>query len=154
MQALSGYALEPWKPVTGETLFRRESGAVASQFHDPPSIEPYSSAARRGRARASCSARRAGSTRSASRRRSSGSTCPRSARADAAREGEGARHAQARARHRRRVPGARGWLTTTRSSSAAASTRSRAARCSRARAGASACSSATTGSAARSTRRS
>ncbi len=44
MQALSGYALEPWKPVTGETLFRRESGAVASQFHDPPSIEPYASA--------------------------------------------------------------------------------------------------------------
>jgi len=40
---LSGYALEPWKPVTGDTLFRRESGAVASQFHDPPSIEPYSS---------------------------------------------------------------------------------------------------------------
>ena len=40
---LSGYTLEPWKPVTGETLFRRESGAVASQFHDPPSIEPYSS---------------------------------------------------------------------------------------------------------------
>jgi isopropylmalate/homocitrate/citramalate synthase len=44
VQSLSGYALEPWKPVTGETLFRRESGAVASQFHDPPSIEPYSSA--------------------------------------------------------------------------------------------------------------
>jgi isopropylmalate/homocitrate/citramalate synthase len=43
VQALSGYALEPWKPVTGETLFTRESGAVASQFHDPPSIEPYSS---------------------------------------------------------------------------------------------------------------
>jgi isopropylmalate/homocitrate/citramalate synthase len=43
VQELSGYALEPWKPVTGETLFRRESGAVASQFHDPPSIEPYSS---------------------------------------------------------------------------------------------------------------
>jgi isopropylmalate/homocitrate/citramalate synthase len=43
VRALSGYALEPWKPVTGETLFRRESGAVASQFHDPPSIEPYSS---------------------------------------------------------------------------------------------------------------
>jgi isopropylmalate/homocitrate/citramalate synthase len=51
VQQLSGYALEPWKPVTGETLFRRESGAVASQFHDPPSIEPYSSrlvAAERG----------------------------------------------------------------------------------------------------------
>jgi len=44
VQTLSGYALEPWKPVTGETLFQRESGAVASQFHDPPSIEPYSSA--------------------------------------------------------------------------------------------------------------
>ena len=43
MRELSGYALEPWKPVVGETLFRRESGAVASQFHDPPSIEPYSS---------------------------------------------------------------------------------------------------------------
>jgi isopropylmalate/homocitrate/citramalate synthase len=51
VRELSGYELEPWKPVTGETLFRRESGAVASQFHDPPSIEPYSSelvAAERG----------------------------------------------------------------------------------------------------------
>jgi isopropylmalate/homocitrate/citramalate synthase len=43
VRELSGYELDPWKPVTGETLFRRESGAVASQFHDPPSIEPYSS---------------------------------------------------------------------------------------------------------------
>jgi isopropylmalate/homocitrate/citramalate synthase len=43
VRALSGYELEPWKPVTGETLYRRESGAVASQFHDPQSIEPYSS---------------------------------------------------------------------------------------------------------------
>ena len=43
VRELSGYELEPWKPVTGETLFRRESGAVASQFHDPESIEPYSS---------------------------------------------------------------------------------------------------------------
>src|SRR5207253_3347143 len=43
VRELSGYELEPWKPVTGETLFRRDSGAVASQFHDPPSIEPYSS---------------------------------------------------------------------------------------------------------------
>jgi isopropylmalate/homocitrate/citramalate synthase len=51
VRELSGYGLEPWKPVTGDTLFRRESGAVASQFHDPPSIEPYSSelvAAERG----------------------------------------------------------------------------------------------------------
>ena len=43
VQRLSGYQLEPWKPVTGETLFTRESGAVASQFHDPPAIEPFSS---------------------------------------------------------------------------------------------------------------
>ncbi len=41
VQALSGYELEPWKALVGETLFTRESGAVASQFHDPPSIEPY-----------------------------------------------------------------------------------------------------------------
>ena len=39
----SGYELEPWKPLVGENLFTRESGAVAAQFHDPPSIEPYSS---------------------------------------------------------------------------------------------------------------
>ena len=43
VRELSGYELAPWKPVTGDTLYRRESGAVASQFHDPPSIEPYSS---------------------------------------------------------------------------------------------------------------
>jgi isopropylmalate/homocitrate/citramalate synthase len=43
VRELSGYELEPWKPLTGDNLFRRESGAVASQFHDPPSIEPYSS---------------------------------------------------------------------------------------------------------------
>ena len=34
-------SLEPFE--LGENLFRRESGAVASQFHDPPAIEPYSS---------------------------------------------------------------------------------------------------------------
>jgi isopropylmalate/homocitrate/citramalate synthase len=43
VRELAGYELAPWKPLVGETLFRRESGAVASQFHDPPSIEPYSS---------------------------------------------------------------------------------------------------------------
>jgi isopropylmalate/homocitrate/citramalate synthase len=43
LRALSGYALEPYKPLVGDNLFRRESGAVASQFHDPPAIEPYSS---------------------------------------------------------------------------------------------------------------
>jgi isopropylmalate/homocitrate/citramalate synthase len=39
----SGYAMEPWKPLVGENLFMRESGAVASQFHIPEAIEPYSS---------------------------------------------------------------------------------------------------------------
>ncbi len=43
VQQRSGYALEPWKPLTGDNLFIRESGAVASQFHDPPAIEPYAS---------------------------------------------------------------------------------------------------------------
>jgi isopropylmalate/homocitrate/citramalate synthase len=43
VRALAGYELEPWKPLVGENLFTRESGAVASQFHDPPAIEPYSS---------------------------------------------------------------------------------------------------------------
>jgi isopropylmalate/homocitrate/citramalate synthase len=43
VQERSGYGLAPWKAVTGDTLFTRESGAVASQFHDPPAIEPYSS---------------------------------------------------------------------------------------------------------------
>lgn len=38
----AGHELEPWKPVVGENLFIRESGAVASQFHIPEAIEPYS----------------------------------------------------------------------------------------------------------------
>jgi isopropylmalate/homocitrate/citramalate synthase len=42
VRRLSGYELEPFKPLTGENLFTRESGAVASQFHDPPAIEPFS----------------------------------------------------------------------------------------------------------------
>jgi isopropylmalate/homocitrate/citramalate synthase len=41
VQELSDTELAPWKAVTGENLFTRESGAVASQFHDPPAIEPY-----------------------------------------------------------------------------------------------------------------
>ena len=43
VRSLAGYELEPWKSVVGENLFVRESGAVAAQFHDPPSIEPFSS---------------------------------------------------------------------------------------------------------------
>ena len=43
VQEIAGTPLAPWKAVTGDNLFTRESGAVASQFHDPPAIEPYSS---------------------------------------------------------------------------------------------------------------
>jgi len=38
----SGYTLDAWKPLVGENLFVRESGAVATQFHIPEAIEPYS----------------------------------------------------------------------------------------------------------------
>ena len=38
-----GYTVDRWKPVVGDALFTRESGAVASQFHMPDAIEPYSS---------------------------------------------------------------------------------------------------------------
>jgi isopropylmalate/homocitrate/citramalate synthase len=43
VQRAAGYKLEAWKPIVGENLFMRESGAVASQFHIPEAIEPYSS---------------------------------------------------------------------------------------------------------------
>jgi isopropylmalate/homocitrate/citramalate synthase len=43
VQKAAGYKLEAWKPIVGENLFMRESGAVASQFHIPEAIEPYSS---------------------------------------------------------------------------------------------------------------
>jgi isopropylmalate/homocitrate/citramalate synthase len=45
------YELEGWKPLIGDNLFLRESGAVASQFHMPQAIEPYAAelvGARRG----------------------------------------------------------------------------------------------------------
>jgi len=38
-----GYKLDAWRPLVGANLFMRESGAVASQFHLPEAIEPYSS---------------------------------------------------------------------------------------------------------------
>lgn len=43
LREIAGYQLEPWKPLVGETLFVRETGAVAAQFHIPEAIEPYSS---------------------------------------------------------------------------------------------------------------
>ena len=42
VQAAGGYTVDGWKPVVGEYLYTRESGAVASQFHTPAAIEPYS----------------------------------------------------------------------------------------------------------------
>jgi len=42
VQEAGGYTVDGWKPVVGENLFVRESGAVASQFHIPAAIEPYS----------------------------------------------------------------------------------------------------------------
>ena len=35
----ANYTLEAWKPLVGENLFMRESGAVASQLHIPEAIE-------------------------------------------------------------------------------------------------------------------
>jgi len=43
VQKAGGYTVDAWKPLVGENLFMRESGAVASQFHMPEAIEPYSS---------------------------------------------------------------------------------------------------------------
>ena len=42
VRSAAGHEMEPWKPVVGENLFVRESGAVASQFHIPEAIEPFS----------------------------------------------------------------------------------------------------------------
>ena len=41
VQELAGYKVDAWKPLVGENLFMRESGAVASQFHIPEAIEPF-----------------------------------------------------------------------------------------------------------------
>ena len=42
VQQCGNYTVDGWKPVVGEYLYTRESGAVASQFHMPEAIEPYS----------------------------------------------------------------------------------------------------------------
>lgn len=41
VQQLAGYKVDAWKPLVGDNLFMRESGAVASQFHTPEAIEPF-----------------------------------------------------------------------------------------------------------------
>ncbi|MFK8049684.1 MAG: LeuA family protein [Halioglobus sp.] len=42
VQEAGDYTVDGWKPVVGEYLYTRESGAVANQFHIPEAIEPYS----------------------------------------------------------------------------------------------------------------
>ena len=42
VQEAGDYQVDAWRPVVGENLFTRESGAVANQFHIPEAIEPYS----------------------------------------------------------------------------------------------------------------
>ncbi len=42
VQKAADYRVDGWRPVVGENLFTRESGAVANQFHIPEAIEPYS----------------------------------------------------------------------------------------------------------------
>src|SRR5580704_15342872 len=42
VQKCGKYTVDTWKPVVGEFIFTRESGGVASQFHMPSAIEPYS----------------------------------------------------------------------------------------------------------------
>jgi len=42
VQSSGNYTVDGWKPVVGEYLYTRESGAIASQFHIPAAIEPYS----------------------------------------------------------------------------------------------------------------
>ena len=43
VQKYGKYEVDSWKPVVGKYIFTRESGGVASQFHMPQAIEPYSS---------------------------------------------------------------------------------------------------------------
>jgi isopropylmalate/homocitrate/citramalate synthase len=42
VQQAGNYRVDGWRPVVGDNLFTRESGAVANQFHIPEAIEPYS----------------------------------------------------------------------------------------------------------------
>ena len=106
VQELSGYELEPWKPLVGENLFRRESGAVASQFHDPPSIEPYSSELV-GAERSIVLGKKSGVDSIRIKAEELGLDIPEERRARGARGGQGARRREGRPRQRRRVPGAR-----------------------------------------------
>ena len=102
VQERSGYSLEPWKPLTGDNLFTRESGAVASQFHDPPAIEPYSSELV-GAERAIVLGKKSGLDSIRLKAAELGLEVPDERRAAHPREGQGARREEGPPRHRRRV---------------------------------------------------
>ena len=104
VRELSGYELEPWKPVTGETLYRRESRRGRDAVPRPAVDRAVLVGARRDRAvdrarqeeRARLDPHQGGRARA----RRAGGAARRGARG-----GEEARHREARARHRRRVSG-------------------------------------------------
>ena len=105
-QERAGTPLAPWKAVTGENLFVRESGAVAAQFHDPPAIEPYASELV-GQERGIVLGKKSGLDSIRIKVAELGLDVPEERYAGAARAGEAGRHREARARHRRRVQPAR-----------------------------------------------
>ena len=103
MQELSGTPLAPWKPVTGDNLFTRESGAVAAQFHDPPAIEPYASELV-GAERGIVLGKKSGLDSIRIKVAELGLDVPEDALSGAARGGQARGDEEARPRHRRRVP--------------------------------------------------
>ena len=123
LRELSGYELEPFKPLVGDNLFRRESGAVASQFHDPPAIEPYSSELVAAE-RSIVLGKKSGIDSIRIKAEELGLDLSEDAQRDLLARVKELGTTEARPRHRRRVPPARAWLSTTPSSSAAASTHS------------------------------
>ena len=106
VQELSETPLAAWKPVTGENLFTRESGAVAAQFHDPPAIEPYSSDVV-GASRGIVLGKKSGIDSIRIKLAELDLDVPEDSTARAARGGQGARDEEARPRLRRRVPSPR-----------------------------------------------
>ena len=103
VQELAGTPLAPWKPVTGDNLFTRESGAVAAQFHDPPAIEPYASELV-GAERGIVLGKKSGLDSIRIKVEELGLDVPGGAVSGAARRREARRDEEARPRHRRGVP--------------------------------------------------
>ena len=103
----AGTPLAPWKAVTGENLFVRESGAVAAQFHDPPAIEPYASELV-GQERGIVLGKKSGLDSIRIKVEELGARRAGGPLRRAARRGEARRHREAGPRHRRRAPPPRG----------------------------------------------